>query len=105
MPEQVKPLNALVSAALLLLRGMLLCQLAFAFCSAGHCAPRGGGVKDLTAAVRSALPGRSLTPSPDPGALAHRAEGRQEKDQAAGWVGSARVVSGRVLGQGPGKVV
>jgi hypothetical protein len=36
------------------------------FAPPGHCAPRGGGVKDLTAAARSALPGRSLTPSPDP---------------------------------------
>jgi hypothetical protein len=52
----------------------------------GHCAPCGGGVKDLTAAVRSALPGRSLTPSPDPGALAHQAEtGRGER--SGRWVG------------------
>jgi hypothetical protein len=64
-------------------------------CSAGgHCAPRGGGVKDLTAAVRSALSGRSLTPSPDPGALTHQAEARQQKHQAARWVGLA----GEVLG-------
>src|SRR5437660_11542182 len=94
MPEQVRAAEMRWSGHYCYCFGMLLCQLAFAFCSAGHCAPRGGGVKDLTAAVRSALPGRSLTPSPDPGALAHRAEGRREKDQAAGRVGSARVVSG-----------
>jgi len=52
----------------------------------GHRAPRGGGVKDLTAAVRSALPGCSLTPLPDPGALAYQAEkGRGER--SGRWVG------------------
>ena len=59
-----------------------------------HGAPRGGGVKDLTAAVRSALSGRSLTPSPDPGALTHQAEARQQKHQAVRCVGLVREVLG-----------
>jgi hypothetical protein len=76
MPELVNPQNALVRALLLLLRNAPM-STRVRLCSAGeHRAPR-GGVKDLTAAVRSTLPGRSLTPSPDPGALAHQAKARR----------------------------
>jgi hypothetical protein len=93
MAEQGTPAEMRWSGHCCYCFGMLLCQLAFAFCSAGgHCAPRGGGVKDLTAAVRSALSGRSLTPSPDPGALTHQAEAKQQKHQAARWVGLANEV-------------
>jgi len=62
---------------------MLLCQLAFALAlRRWHCAPRGGGVKDLTAAARSALAGRSLTPSPDPRRAHESAEARWEKESS-----------------------
>jgi hypothetical protein len=52
--------NALVNAVRLLLRNAPRSTRVRLSLRRGHCAPR-GGVKDLTAAVRSALPGRSLS--------------------------------------------
>jgi hypothetical protein len=62
MPEQVKAAEMCWSGHCCYCFGMLLCQLAVAFSLRWwHCARCGGGVKDLTAAVRSALAGRSLS--------------------------------------------
>jgi hypothetical protein len=50
--------SPLVRALLLLLWNAPMSTRVRLLLRRGHCAPRGGGVKDLTAAVRSALPGR-----------------------------------------------